>query len=702
MARHRLLRRRLLRLLPWLPWAVAGFSLPAAAQELEGGMASQVCRSMGPAAVLGICAITLIGTFVGLLSVGRRLRREGWSLANALSEPTRLTIPLDSRWSQSQGDREAEQATPAGIGLIGAQPGQQGSPMALTILEASSSRLIALLGSIALLLIYLGFGIVALYSFGLTCQMPASTSAVTSFLYAGLTLFAPYVANKVSGILKPVLAPVPAAPPERAGTRLPSQSDDPAAMASRREAAPPGSAGEASRILDRVSLAEPAAAAPLAPHSPASAPAAASTAAQSPVGGAPQRPGPAEAAPATAAPQAGAMPSRRPAPAASASAPALASIAPAPVYAPAPVSATAPAAVRTPAAAPSGSPYGAAVELIARFEGFVDHAYPDPASGGEPWTIGYGFTSLKGRPVQPGDTISQQAATVQLGEGVEACATHLGGTIPHWDAMATDQRCALISFAWNLGQDFYGSAGFDTISERLRDRNWEAVPAALELYCDPGSAVCAGLLRRRQAEGALWRQGMASQAAAGPAEPAAARAATGATHPNPLQVPWFDQLAMDDGQGWRDCFSASSAMLAAYWGKEPNEDDYNTLRQCYGDSTSAEAQLAALRHLGLQADFRTDGTLETLKAEIDAGRPVAVGWLHHGPPSAPSGGGHWTVVIGYDADGVVMNDPYGSCDLVHGGYPQNHNGARQHYSYRNWLPRWQPQGSGGWYLSCRP
>ncbi len=54
-------------------------------------------------------------------------------------------------------------------------------------------------------------------------------------------------------------------------------------------------------------------------------------------------------------------------------------------------------------------------------------------------------------------------------------------------------------------------------------------------------------------------------------------------------------------------------------------NDYNSLRQCYGDSTSAVAELAALRHLGLQAEFRTDGTLQTLRDEIAAGRPVAVG-----------------------------------------------------------------------------
>jgi ABC-type bacteriocin/lantibiotic exporter with double-glycine peptidase domain len=159
---------------------------------------------------------------------------------------------------------------------------------------------------------------------------------------------------------------------------------------------------------------------------------------------------------------------------------------------------------------------------------------------------------------------------------------------------------------------------------------------------------------------------------------------------------------MDDGQGWRDCFSASSAMLAAYWHKISTEDAYNSLRQRYGDSTSAEAQLDALRQLGLQADFRTDGTEADLQREIDAGRPVAVGWLHHGPSSDPSGGGHWTVVIGYDATGVVMNDPYGNCDLVNGGYPSNHDGAGLHYSYRNWLPRWRVGGTGGWMLLCRP
>jgi len=93
--------------------------------------------------------------------------------------------------------------------------------------------------------------------------------------------------------------------------------------------------------------------------------------------------------------------------------------------------------------------------------------------------------------------------------------------------------------------------------------------------------------------------------------------------------------------------------------------------------------------------------VELLKQEIDAGRPVAVGWLCDGPVSGPTGGGHWSVIIGYDADGVLINDPYGNCDLVNGGYLSHHDGAGLHYSFRNWVPRWRVEGSGGWMLTCR-
>jgi GH24 family phage-related lysozyme (muramidase) len=607
-----------------------GLALPAAGQE-QVAAAAGLCQTMAPQVVMAISIGIFIAVFVILGLIYWRLQHGCWSLANAASEPTMLRIPLDENWTQSLGDRKSE---------LGAEA-PKGAVVALTVMEASSSRLIALAGMVAILFIYVGFGIFSLYTYGLTCQMPASAVAVTTFLYSGLTLFAPYVANKVSGLLQP-LRPSQPLPPE----------PTPAPPAETLAALPPQ---------------------PL-PQLPAVSSAAHPDAALAGRG---------------AARATGLSPGHRVA------APALK-----------PSAAVAESNGGRAMAAPSmteAPSYGAAVQLIAQFEGFVGHAYPDPASGAEPWTIGYGFTNLDGRPVQPGDTISQAEGDAQLLSGVNGCARHLASKIPYWSAMAEDQRCALISFAWNLGEDFYGSDGFDTISRLLREKDWSGVPSGLLLYCDPGTAVSDGLLRRRQAEATLWQKGLSQPTGsltpmAGATAAKAVAVGSASSQRNPLNVPWFDQLSMDDGQGWRDCFSASSAMLAAYWGKEPNEDDYNALRGHYGDSTSAEAQLAALRHLGLKAEFRTDGTLQTLKSEIDAGRPVAVGWLHHGPPSAPSGGGHWTVVIGYDATGVIMNDPYGSCDLVNGGYPANHNGAHQHYSYANWEPRWRPQGSGGWYL----
>jgi hypothetical protein len=171
---------------------------------------------------------------------------------------------------------------------------------------------------------------------------------------------------------------------------------------------------------------------------------------------------------------------------------------------------------------------------------------------------------------------------------------------------------------------------------------------------------------------------------------------------NPLTVAWQSQLDNKSGAGYRECFSSSCAMLAMFWGKVANDDTYNALRAKHGDTTSAEAQLATLRALGLKANFHTDGTPAALEREINAGRPVAVGWLHKGPVSAPTGGGHWSVIIGYTDTAWIHNDPNGEALLVQGGYAKNTKGAGLAYSRRNWDPRWMPDGSGGWYLTCKP
>ena len=152
--------------------------------------------------------------------------------------------------------------------------------------------------------------------------------------------------------------------------------------------------------------------------------------------------------------------------------------------------------------------YAPALRLIKEFEGCHLEAYADPLHGWSVATIGYGTTRYAdGRKVQKGDKITAVEAERLLENTIDRIAKHLAVVIPHWIGMLATQQSALISFAYNLGTYFYGNPGFNTITTCLRDKAWSKVPAALELYRNPGTNVEAGLLRRRRAEGALWSKG---------------------------------------------------------------------------------------------------------------------------------------------------------------------------------------------------
>lgn len=64
-----------------------------------------------------------------------------------------------------------------------------------------------------------------------------------------------------------------------------------------------------------------------------------------------------------------------------------------------------------------------------------------------------------------------------------------------------------------------------------------------------------------------------------------------------------------------------------------------------------------------------------LEAEIQAGRSVAVGWLHHGPATAPTGGGHWSVVIGCTETVAIHHDPNGEAAIGGIGLLHRHHAA---------------------------
>ena len=156
-----------------------------------------------------------------------------------------------------------------------------------------------------------------------------------------------------------------------------------------------------------------------------------------------------------------------------------------------------------------------ALRIIQQFEGCHLDAYPDPLSGGEPWTIGWGTTRYSdGRRVSKGDKINRVEADMLLRQEVDRIAEKLRATVPYWGEMEDHQKCALVSFAYNLGSGFYGASGFETISKRLREKDWARVPEAMLLYRNPGTNVEAGLRRRREAEGKLWSGGKVSAPAA--------------------------------------------------------------------------------------------------------------------------------------------------------------------------------------------
>jgi lysozyme len=145
------------------------------------------------------------------------------------------------------------------------------------------------------------------------------------------------------------------------------------------------------------------------------------------------------------------------------------------------------------------------INLIKSFEGCHLNAYPDPLTKSLPITIGWGSTKdFDGTPFKIGRVITQKYADALLEFDLKNRFLPKLSKIPYWREMNENQQGAILSFAYNLGADFYGSSDFNTITRVLKDKEWSKVPDALYLYRNPGTRVESGLARRRTAEGQLW------------------------------------------------------------------------------------------------------------------------------------------------------------------------------------------------------
>jgi hypothetical protein len=176
-----------------------------------------------------------------------------------------------------------------------------------------------------------------------------------------------------------------------------------------------------------------------------------------------------------------------------------------------------------------------------------------------------------------------------------------------------------------------------------------------------------------------------------------------------LNVPqYYLQTDSRTAHADRMCFSSSMAMGVKYLHPQSllgtnADDDYLRTVLKYGDTTNATAQIRAAADYNVRATFHRNGSLQSLRDRLLAGLPVPVGFLHHGPASAPRGGGHWVLLIGLTETHGVFHDPYGELDNVNGGYPKRGIGGKAvRYSLRNWLPRWEVEGPGtGWFMDIR-
>lgn len=200
---------------------------------------------------------------------------------------------------------------------------------------------------------------------------------------------------------------------------------------------------------------------------------------------------------------------------------------------------------------------------------------------------------------------------------------------------------------------------------------------------------------QRRAFTADWR---AAGSPAAPPKPPAPRPTT-----NPLTgFPYFSQINASDGpEGWRQCQTSAIAMCLTYLGVGGIKDDTDYLKvvRRHGDTTSQATHQAALQELGVKARFVQNCSASQAQAEIRAGLPLAMGYLHRGGVSAPEGDGHWLACCGFDAHGWLVNDPYGELDLINGGWLRSGgtSGRSLRYSYRNFNPRWEAEGAGtGW------
>ena len=158
---------------------------------------------------------------------------------------------------------------------------------------------------------------------------------------------------------------------------------------------------------------------------------------------------------------------------------------------------------------PPSAVSSAGIALIKRFEGCAKirddgmvEAYPDPGTGADPWTIGWGATGpdhfSEGR-IARGTVWTQDQCDARLDADLVRYAAEVARALG--DAPTSQpQFDALVSFHYNTG-----AIARATLTRKHIAGDFAGAAREFDRWCYAGGRVMRGLARRREAEAALYR-----------------------------------------------------------------------------------------------------------------------------------------------------------------------------------------------------
>ena len=149
-----------------------------------------------------------------------------------------------------------------------------------------------------------------------------------------------------------------------------------------------------------------------------------------------------------------------------------------------------------PLAAGNADAVSIAMALIKKWEGLKLTAYPDPATGGAPWTIGYGST---GPGIVKGVTWTQAQADERLRADVRK---FMDGVLAALRAPVHPHELgAMTSLAYNIGGKEFANS---TLVRRFNEGNRPAAAAQFDVWRMANGKVMQGLVNRRKDERAVF------------------------------------------------------------------------------------------------------------------------------------------------------------------------------------------------------